>query len=120
MPQIVVSYSDTLLPLLDRPAFAREMHREAAKIIDAPLDDFKTRFLPIADWTIGDGDGPDSLIHVDFGLLSGRSEEARAELASTILRVLKDGLGAGVPARLHLTVEVREMNRPSFAKIITS
>src|SRR5688500_12995851 len=119
MPQIVVSYSENLLPLFDRQAFARDLHREAVKIIDAPLDDYKTRFLPVATWTIGDGEGPDTLVHVDFGLLSGRSEEARAELAKRLLSVLREAL-PGAPARTHLTVEVREMNRPTFAKHITA
>ncbi|GIG67937.1 5-carboxymethyl-2-hydroxymuconate Delta-isomerase [Phytomonospora endophytica] len=117
MPQIVVSHSDTVS--FDRQAFARELHREAAKVIDASLDDYKTRFLPIGTWTIGDGDGPDTLVHVDFGLLSGRSEQARAELAARLLDLLRATF-ADAPPRTHLTVEVREMNRPTFAKHITA
>ena len=119
MPQIVVSYSESLLPLFDRRAFARELHREAGKIIDAAPDDYKTRFLPIETWAIGDGQGPDTLVHVEFALLSGRSEEARAQLAATLLTVLREAIPEA-PARTHFTVEVREMNRPTFAKHITA
>lgn len=119
MPQIVVSYSENLLPLFDRRAFARDLHREAGKVIDASPDDYKTRFLPVETWAIGDGEGPDTLVHVEFGLLSGRSEDARAELAKTLLRVVREAFPEA-PARTHFTVEVREMNRPTFAKHITA
>ncbi|MEV0647723.1 hypothetical protein AB0I28_20890 [Phytomonospora sp. NPDC050363] len=124
MPQIVVSYSDTMLRFLDRVAFARELHHEAAKIIDAPLDDFKTRFLPIETWVIGDHEQGEQLVHVDFAILTGRNEETRAELARKTLEVLRAGLTDDVTddvaARVHLTVEVREMDRPAFAKHITT
>ena len=119
MPQIVVSYSENLLPLFDRRAFALAVHREAAEVIDAAPDDYKTRFLPISTWVIGDGEGPDTLVHVEFGLLSGRNEEARAELATRLLAVAREAVPEA-PARTHFTVEVREMDRPVFAKHITA
>ncbi|GLZ77321.1 hypothetical protein Afil01_21280 [Actinorhabdospora filicis] len=119
MPQIVVSYSADLEAHLDRAGFARKLHESASPMINAKLQDFKTRFLPIGEYVIGTGEESDRLLHVDFGLLDGRTEEIRERVGELVLELLRESLAEDAPPPVHITVEVREMHRGSFRKHIT-
>lgn len=119
MPQIVVSYSADLEPHLDRTGLARKLHEAASPLINAPLNDFKTRFLPVTEYVIDNGDGPDRLLHLEIGILDGRTEEVRERLGELTLGLARECLAEDTPPQVHITVEVREMHRGSFRKHVT-
>lgn len=118
MPQIAVSYSAELEPHLDRSGFAHRLHEEAAELLGSPLTDFKTRFLPIGYFIVGDGQERARVLHAEISLLDGRTEELRERLGDLALAALSANLTAEERPPVHITVEVRQMHRASYRKEI--
>ncbi|WMX47410.1 5-carboxymethyl-2-hydroxymuconate Delta-isomerase [Streptomyces roseicoloratus] len=111
MPEITVDYSAPL----DRRGFARALHRTVVDTVDARLEACKTRFREVEELVVGDGatGEAEAVVHVEIGLLAGRTEEAKARLSRAVLDLvpahLKDTEGVRVSA------EVRDLD-PSYAK----
>ncbi|WP_055603739.1 5-carboxymethyl-2-hydroxymuconate Delta-isomerase, partial [Streptomyces aureus] len=84
MPQITVDYS---VPL-DRRGLARALHPLVVKTVDTKLDACKTRFREIEELIVGDGSTYDAVVHIEIALLSGRTDEIKAQLSEAVLDLL--------------------------------
>jgi 5-carboxymethyl-2-hydroxymuconate isomerase len=119
MPQITVEYSASLSDAFDRRGFALALHPMAAELINADLDNFKTRFYRIEEGVIGDGSPAKAMIHVDLAILPGRSPGLKSELGRAALdlacRHVTDPSGVSI----QTTVEVRDLDRTNYHKRIT-
>ena len=78
--------------------------------------DLKIRFVDVTDFVMGTAPEPRGFVHAELRLLSGRTPEAKSELAARVLEVLQrlTPRPAGVP--VHSSVEVRDMDRAPYAK----
>lgn len=115
MPQITVDHSDRLV--LDRAAFAAELHPLVAKTVETTVDACKTRFRRIEESFIGDGDPAQVMLYLEVGILSGRTTEVKAELSDSILALLRSHATAAPGDRLHLAVNVVDLDRETYRKV---
>lgn len=118
MPQITVEYSQGLADAFDRRAFALALHPLAAELIASKLASFKTRFYAIDEGVIGDGAPSHAMVHVDFRLLSGRPPELKQRLGAAVLELARAHLRAVPGVDIQVTVEVRELDRPHYHKLV--
>ncbi|NEB76189.1 5-carboxymethyl-2-hydroxymuconate Delta-isomerase [Streptomyces sp. SID14478] len=107
MPQITVDYSADLDGRLDRPALAGAVHRACVDTVAARTPACKTRFRRAEETVVGDGAEEATVVHVEIALLAGRTEEAKAALAESVLALLPAHIEA--PAGVHLSTEVRDL-----------
>ncbi|WHM38982.1 isomerase [Streptomyces sp. BPTC-684] len=114
MPFVHVEYSERLAETFDRQTFAREVHAAAPGIVDAPAAAFKTRFRRIEESYFGEGEDDIDALFVQLSILTGRTQEAREKLAETVRDIALQHATAPEGRRLHVMVEVREMERESY------
>ncbi|MCD7437479.1 isomerase [Streptomyces lincolnensis] len=111
MPQITVDHSSFLS--FDREGFARDLHTAVVEIAAAKPEACKTQFRPSEVTAFGYEDPTDlghAVVHVTIGLLTGRTDETKAELTEAVLHLLKKHVEDDGPAVLHASAEVRELD----------
>ncbi|CAM5653935.1 hypothetical protein SAVIM338S_06598 [Streptomyces avidinii] len=124
MPQITVDYSARLTDAFDRRGFALALHPVTAGLVETTLENCKTRFRRLEEAYVGDGSPEHALIHVQVGLLAGRTEAVKAELADAVLELLRKYTSTGasdgtsVPGVVvHASVDVNDLGA-SYRKYI--
>jgi 5-carboxymethyl-2-hydroxymuconate isomerase len=115
MPQITVDYSDSLDESFDRRGFALALHPVVVETVAARIPACKTRFRPVREFTAGDGEGADAIVHVGIGLLPGRTDEAKAALTEAVLVLVRQHIKP-TGLTLHLSAETRDLDA-SYRKI---
>lgn len=114
MPHLTVDYSAPLAPTFDRQALGRDLHSVTKKTVGAQIAGCKTRFRQIEESVIGDGAEDIDMVHVNVAIHAGRTADAKAELASAVLALMKERLAA-VPGReLHLSAHVSELDPAAY------
>ncbi|EGQ7936216.1 5-carboxymethyl-2-hydroxymuconate Delta-isomerase [Vibrio vulnificus] len=114
MPNLVLEYSNSVEERVNIPGLLEDLHHIAIKsgLFDAPS--VKSRTLRCHYWLIGEeGDSVD-FIHVSFDLLSGRTEEQKRELSRQLMTALQE-TASHVRS---LTVNIRDMDKDSFQKVV--
>ena len=116
MPHLTLEHSRNLPAAVDVYAVLRRLHEAVcASGLFRPAD-VKSR--AVAHGAFHVGETPDAaFVHVEVAILSGRDAEVRKALGERLLAVLREELAvplADVPRAL--TVEVREMDRDTYAK----
>ncbi|POX46469.1 5-carboxymethyl-2-hydroxymuconate delta isomerase [Streptomyces sp. Ru71] len=110
MPHITIDHSSQLTGALDRETLVKELH--AAVIAQSgSVGVCKTFFRP-AEAYVGEGErGPALFVHVDVGLLPGRSEALKARLAESVLKIVGRHLRLpkDTSAAVVRSVEVRDL-----------
>ncbi len=116
MPHLIVDYSanlddfptDTVLRELNASLCA------SGEIADEA--DLKSRAVAHTAIAIGTGAGPRGFVHAELRLLTGRSPETKAALSARIADVLRRHTPKPAGMLVQISVEVRDMDRPSYAK----
>ncbi|MFF1479540.1 5-carboxymethyl-2-hydroxymuconate Delta-isomerase [Streptomyces sp. NPDC058301] len=114
MPFVDVEYSERLTGTFDRQAFAREVHAAAPAIVDAPAEAFKSRFRRIEESYFGEGEDDIDAVFIQLSILTGRTRQTRERLAEAVRDIARKHATAPEGRRLHVLVEVREMERESY------
>ncbi|WP_405746129.1 isomerase [Streptomyces sp. NBC_01525] len=111
MPQILVSYDASLDDVLDRRAFARELHAVAAETDDGiTVGGCRTRFQRVEETVVGDDQPGQALVHLEFAILPGRTEVAKRALGAAVLDVLRRHTAVVPPGTVvHASVDVTEL-----------
>lgn len=112
MPQITVDYSANLSDTFDRRGFALALHEVTAGIADATVANCKTRFRRLDEVYVADGAPESALVHVQLGLLAGRTGAVKAELSTAVLELLRTYASTGADASglvVHASVDVSEL-----------
>lgn len=111
MPHLILDYSADLNA--DIPAACDILFDAMAGHDVFPNPEaIKLRAAPWAQYRSGTQGG--TFAHATIRLLSGRTAQAKADLSATILAAMQTCLGAAD----SLTVEIRDMDRDSYAKHI--
>jgi 5-carboxymethyl-2-hydroxymuconate isomerase len=76
--------------------------------------DIKSRALRCHHWLIGEYDDSEDFIHITFEMLSGRTDEQKKSLSDQLIAVLTQQAGSVK----SLSVNIRDMDRVSFQKVI--
>ncbi|MBN1007446.1 5-carboxymethyl-2-hydroxymuconate Delta-isomerase [Amphritea pacifica] len=112
MPHCIIEFSDTLAPRLSPAKLVQTVYEGALKSGLFQAEDIKTRALAYDHFLTGAA--PADFIHVTIRILSGRTDEQKQLLSSTVLKGLTDCNLAGI----SLTVEVVDIHSCSYAKFI--
>jgi len=116
MPHLTVEYSSNL------PAFpeAQTLAELNTAVCASPevLDeaDVKTRFVRHASFQVGTVPAGRAFVHAQLRLLSGRSPEAKQNLAGRVAEVLRRLTPRPAGVMVQLSVEIVDMDRPSYVK----
>ncbi|GAB1326037.1 5-carboxymethyl-2-hydroxymuconate Delta-isomerase [Streptomyces sennicomposti] len=105
MPHLTIDCSEQLADALDRPALLRELHRLVLRD-SGSTGVCKTAFRR-AETYVGDGAG--GFVHVEVGLMPGRSEALKARLSEHILALLVACLPTARGGGATCSVEVRDL-----------
>ncbi|WP_055585699.1 5-carboxymethyl-2-hydroxymuconate Delta-isomerase [Peterkaempfera griseoplana] len=108
MPQITVDYSDRLADVLDRRAFALELHPLTAGIVNTRVERCKTRFRRV-ETVVADGAPEHAVVHVEVALKRGRTAETLKELVQAVLELVDKHTAAADGTVVHASVEVRDL-----------
>ncbi|MBL1081103.1 isomerase [Streptomyces actinomycinicus] len=112
MPQITIDYSDTMENAFDREGYALALHEVTVEIAAAKPEACKTQFRPSTSTVFGyedPGARGHAIVHVTIGLLAGRSDETKAQLAQAALELLR-GHVAETAFTVHASAEVRDLD----------
>ena len=117
VPHCTLEYSDNLtdfaagqmLAALNAGLLASGLFAEA---------DIKSRAVRLEQFAVGVAPAPRAFVHLTLSVLSGRSVDERAALARRVLAVLEAGCSAPAATELQLSVDVAEMERATYAKIV--
>ncbi len=114
MPQITIDYSGNLGSGFDPRELARRIHEDAVTIIDTELVSCKTRIREITNFVIGNGGPNQAMIHVELGILHGRTDQQKRQLADAVLDAAGEFIEKSAHMDLQLTVEVRNLDREHY------
>ncbi|MBD0421786.1 5-carboxymethyl-2-hydroxymuconate delta isomerase [Streptomyces sp. TRM S81-3] len=108
MPHLTIDYSSHLADVFDRVALLKELH---PLVVDmAGSTGVCKTFLRPAETYAGNGTIEEStFVHVEVGLMPGRSESLKARLSESILALLSAHLPVRDAAGAVLSVEVRDL-----------
>lgn len=116
MPHLIVEYSANLAPFPERKALA-ELNEAVCGSPEVQVEaDLKTRFVCQNSFAIGTENGPRAFVHAQLRLLSGRSPEAKADLTERVAAVLRRRTPQPEGVLVQLSVEIVDMDRPSYIK----
>lgn len=120
MPQIRIEHSTNLAGRFDGRELALGIHRLAVEHVKATIEACKTRVLDIGSPVIGDGASGRAMLHVEIGLLAGRTTEAKKALAEAALALAVQTLGGNRAGETSVSVEIRDMDAGSYQKTVLS
>ncbi|MFK0110548.1 5-carboxymethyl-2-hydroxymuconate Delta-isomerase [Streptomyces sp. NPDC091217] len=109
MPHLTVDHSPGLADLLDLRVFAAELHRT---VLDGSgsAGTCKTLFREAAAARVGHRHGGEAaFVHVEVGLLPGRSEGLKAQLSEDVLALLEKHLSMSTTDAVICSVQVRDL-----------
>ena len=78
--------------------------------------DLKTRFVVADSFEIGTAPAHRAFVHAQLRLLAGRTPAAKKELADRIAAVLRERTPRPQGVLVQLSVEIVDMDRPSYVK----
>ena len=114
MPQITLEYTEGLQLDVRLTLLALKQ-----ALVETGLflpDDIKSRAVRREQWLTGLEAGTAPFVHLQLAILTGRDLPARQRLSAAILPVLQAQVNG--PVGTQLCVEVREMDKDSYAKTI--
>ncbi|MEU6231662.1 isomerase [Kitasatospora sp. NPDC047058] len=114
MPQISVDYSPELSGAFDRRELGLAINRLAVKIIDARPEACKTIFREVQGLVVGESEGPDTQVYVEFQIFPGRTPEAKAALSDAVQALLAEKVAPVPGTRLFTAVNIADIDRDSY------
>ena len=116
MPHLIVEYSTNLPSYPEAEALAALNAAVCASPEVLDEADLKTRFVRAGSFEIGTAPAQRAFVHAQLRLLSGRSPETKKELAGRVADVLRRLTPRPAGVLVQLSVEIVDMDRPSYVK----
>jgi uncharacterized protein len=117
MPQLVLDYSGNVGQEVDFERLFEGLHQALADAAGVDVAACKSRAMRRETFRVGEGVAGQAFVHMEVGLLSGRTAEKKRDIAAVCLDVLALHYAESLERLdLQLTVEVRDMDRPGYAK----
>ena len=116
MPHLIVEYSSNLPDFPEREALAALNAAVCASPEVQDEADLKSRFVCTNSFEIGTAPANRAFVHAQLRLLSGRSPEAKQNLADRVAQVLRRLTPRPPGVMVQLSVEIVDMDRPSYVK----
>ncbi len=116
MPHLIVEYSANLGPYPEAEALTALNAAVCASPELADEADLKTRLVRRESFEIGTAPAQRAFVHAQLRLLSGRSPEAKQDLGERVAGVLRRLTPRPEGTLVQLSVEIVDMDRPSYVK----
>lgn len=114
MPNLVMEYSNSVDERVNIQGLLEDLHQVALTCGLFDIDSVKSRSLRSHNWLVGDAGDSVDFIHINFELLDGRTAEQKRDLSRQLMTVLQQQA-----SHVHsLTVNVRDMDRECFQKVV--
>jgi 5-carboxymethyl-2-hydroxymuconate isomerase len=121
MPHIILEHSTNIVEKPDFSALLSTMHKTLMDFGVFKLQDIKSRVYACDTYYIADGKADNAFVHVEVRILSGRNQEMRQQIADRFMTLLQDNFSDSMhERRCVLSVEVREMDRETYRKVISA
>jgi 5-carboxymethyl-2-hydroxymuconate isomerase len=120
MPHCILEASDNLLDEPQWEALLREINQTLIATGLFTAADIKSRALRHPTFAIGDGAADQAFVTLNVQILSGRTDEVKAQLSEALLPVLARAFPRTVAGmRCSLTVQITDIHRPSYRRQIS-
>jgi 5-carboxymethyl-2-hydroxymuconate isomerase len=120
MPHCILEASDNLLDQPDWVGLLRAINQTLVATGLFSAADIKSRVLRHQAFAIGEG-GPDqAFVTLNVQILSGRTDEVKAQVSEALLETLKPAFPATfAQMTFSLTVQITDIHRPSYRRHIS-
>ncbi|MBU0984359.1 MAG: 5-carboxymethyl-2-hydroxymuconate Delta-isomerase [candidate division Zixibacteria bacterium] len=120
MPHCILEYSNNVLDVPDMRTLLQEINDTLAATELFNRDDIKSRAIRHDLVVVGDGAPDRTFVTLTVQILSGRDDETKASLSDQTLAVLKRAFPQTLEkTRCSITVQIREIHRPSYRRVIS-
>jgi 5-carboxymethyl-2-hydroxymuconate isomerase len=117
MPHLTLEYTANLQDRAPTPELLTSVHRVLERLGGIKIENCKSRWRKVEDWTVGEGQAPSAFVHLDLRFLEGRSEETKRAIGAATLEVLRAHFQPPDPeADLQITVEVQDIRSVVYFK----
>lgn len=116
MPHLIVEYSRNLAGFPEAQALAELNAAVCASPEVADEADLKSRIAPVQQFEVGTAPAQRAFVHAQLRLLSGRTPEAKKDLSGRVAEVLRRLTPRPAGVLVQLSVEIVDMDRPSYVK----
>ncbi|MBX9935332.1 MAG: 5-carboxymethyl-2-hydroxymuconate Delta-isomerase [Burkholderiaceae bacterium] len=116
MPHLIVEYSANLSGFPEAQMLA-ELNQTVTASPEIPDEiELKSRCVAHASYAVGTQTTGRAFVHAQLRLLSGRSPEAKLDFSQRIVAVLRRLTPQPEGVLVQLSVEIVDMDRPSYTK----
>lgn len=115
MPQNRLTCTQSVFSAVDLKAPLAAIHADLVALAGAALQDCKTQVRVADSVMVGNGSGPQDVLHLDIGLLTGRPPEVLTAIGSAAVTHLRAALPGSLSA-VQVSVRVVEMDRATYFK----
>lgn len=115
MPHCTLEYAGSL-DRFDAAATLASLNRTLVASGQFEERDIKSRAMQFDAFAVGVADEPRAFVHAKLAILSGRSADVKRALSDSLLAALREHCNAAAGVHLQLSVEVVDIDRPSYAK----
>jgi 5-carboxymethyl-2-hydroxymuconate isomerase len=121
MPHIILEHSPNIVEKVEYRELFHKLHEVMTSFGVFTLDDIKSRVRANAEYYIADGDERHAFVHLELGILSGRSLDLREELGEKMMSVLQTHFRDSLHERhCIISLEIRELDRETYRKIVSA
>ena len=116
MPHMTVEYTNNLQGIDEVALMAALTNAVCDHPTVADEADVKTRIAALSNYQIGRNNAGRAFAHVELRLMAGRTPEVKKELSDRLAAVLKSGIPAQSGLDVQLSVDIVDMDKPSYFK----
>ncbi|KLR58795.1 5-carboxymethyl-2-hydroxymuconate Delta-isomerase [Diaphorobacter sp. J5-51] len=116
MPHLIVEYSRNLAGFPEAQALTELNAAVCASPELADEADLKSRITAVPQFEVGTAPAHRAFVHAQLRLLSGRTPEAKKDLSERVAGVLRRLTPRPAGVLVQLSVEIVDMDRPSYVK----
>ncbi len=116
MPHMTVEYTNNLQGIDEVALMAALTNAVCDHPTVADEADVKARIAALSNYQIGRNNAGRAFAHVELRLMAGRTPEVKKELSDRLAAVLKSGIPAQSGLDVQLSVDIVDMDKPSYFK----
>jgi len=120
VPHCILEYSCNVADQVDPRQVLLDLHEVLAATGEFNRADIKGRAIEHQVFVVGDGAQDRAFVSLNLAILDGRSDELKTRISEQAAEILKRAFARTLAERrCSLTVQVSEMHRPSYQKIVS-
>lgn len=117
MPHLILEYSSNIVEKPEAKLLGAKLHKVMLDSGQFQLKDIRTRLVCQNDFYLADGNADNVFVHLQVAIMPGRDLEIKKKLSNNLLELLKLEFNQSLSSKnLTLSVEIRELDRETYAK----